>query len=121
MADALLRRIGRELGVAAPQLLPDALATIERAPWPGNARELANALERALILSEGQPIATHHLGLATADTAGGADEGGTPEALDRHAIGAALGRHGGNRRAAAEELGIGLRTLYEKLKRYEIE
>ena len=122
LADALLHRIGRALGVAHPRLDPAARTAIAAAHWPGNVRELANALERGLILSEGGPVTLAWLAL----------DGGTRpvpptghthtlEQLERAAIVAALTALGGNRRAAAEQLGIGLRTLYEKLKRYDIE
>ncbi len=43
------------------------------------------------------------------------------DALEREAIRQALARSNGNRRLAAEQLGIGLRTLYDKLKRYALE
>jgi two-component system response regulator FlrC len=42
------------------------------------------------------------------------------EQAERRAIEAALAHHGGNRRLAAETLGIGVRTLYDKLKRYDL-
>jgi transcriptional regulator with PAS, ATPase and Fis domain len=41
--------------------------------------------------------------------------------LEREAIRIALHRHGGNRRLAADELGIGVRTLYDKIRRYALE
>ena len=46
--------------------------------------------------------------------------GGTLEALELEAIKRALAESGGNRKKAAAALGIGVRTLYEKLKRYDI-
>jgi len=48
----------------------------------------------------------------------GREEPATLEALERQAIASALERHQGHRRHAAQELGIGERTLYDKLKRY---
>jgi len=124
LAEALLRRLGRELGVADPLLEPGALAAICAERWPGNVRELANALERGLILAECRPITRDQLGLRTTAPTGAGASGAPPltlEAIERDAIVAALAAAGGNRRAAAERLGIGLRTLYDKLKRYDIE
>ncbi len=124
LAEALLRRLGRELGVADPRLEPDALAAIRAERWPGNVRELANALERGLILSEGRPVTRVQLGLRTTtatNAAAATDEPRTLDAIERAAIVAALAAAGGNRRVAAERLGIGLRTLYDKLKRYDME
>ena len=123
LTDVLLQRLGRDLGVATPRLDSDALAAISTARWSGNVRELANALERGLILSDGRPITRVQLGLAgpSAPEPTGEHGAGTLEAIERAAIVAALTASGGNRRAAAERLAIGLRTLYEKLKRYGIE
>ena len=52
LAPALLSRIAARLGRRDPGLGPEALAVLAGAPWPGNARELANVLERALVLRE---------------------------------------------------------------------
>ncbi len=128
LARHLLERIGRDLGRATPRLDPGAEAVIEAAPWPGNVRELANALERAAILAGDAPITPELViagpsspaGAPTASVAPGAPAGHTLEELERQAIARALERHGGHRQRAAEELGIGVRTLYEKLKRYGI-
>ena len=130
LARNLLRRIGRDLGRPAPELGPEAERLLVEAPWPGNVRGLANALERAAILAEGGPITAELLRPGPPTPAagpesapersvpGGATGGRTLEAIERGAIERALERHGGHRRKAAEELGIGVRTLYEKLKRW---
>jgi two-component system response regulator FlrC len=88
--------------------------------WPGNVRELANALERAAILAEGAVIQAEHIWLdASSDRP--AVELKSLVDLERDAIERALHTVRGNRRRAAELLGIGERTLYDKLKRYGIE
>ena len=98
--------------------------------WAGNIRELANSLERAAILADGDTLEPWHLLIeparapkpapaSTLEPAPG-EETATLEELERRAIERALQEVGGNRREAAEKLGIGLRTLYEKLKRYKI-
>ncbi|MBI5498764.1 MAG: sigma-54-dependent Fis family transcriptional regulator [Deltaproteobacteria bacterium] len=117
LAQRLLRRVGEELGRPGLRLAPDALRRIEAASWPGNVRELRNALERAAILADGAEIRAEHLAVETRAPVRG---GGTLADLEREAIAAALAEVGGNRRKAAERLGIGLRTLYEKLKAYGI-
>lgn len=83
-------------------------------------------LERAAILADGPTLEPRHLLMepsGPASTPSPAEEGGamTLEALERRAIARALEEVGGNRREAAERLGIGVRTLYEKLKRYKLE
>jgi two-component system response regulator AtoC len=124
LAEALLARIGRDLGRRAPGLGAAARERLLAAPWPGNVRELANALERAAILAEGDEIGPEHLVLEPGDppAAAPAPDGVRPlAALEREAIEHALAAVGGNRKEAAERLGIGLRTLYDKLKRYRLE
>jgi two-component system response regulator FlrC len=125
------------------RLTDDARRALAEAAWPGNVRELANVLERSVILAEGDTIAAEDLAVwadvagavgdpapGSAGTAPGADPGAgassdlggptTVSELERAAIVRALAATGGNRRRAAAQLGIGLRTLYEKLKRYDL-
>jgi two-component system response regulator AtoC len=122
LAEALIQRIGTTMGRTHLELTDEARRRLSEAPWPGNVRELANTLERAAILADGVRIEVDHLG------PGGAAaprprraEAGTLEEIERAAIEDALAAAGGNRRAAAERLGLGLRTLYEKLKAYRME
>jgi DNA-binding NtrC family response regulator len=84
-------------------------------------RELANALERAAILADGVVIEAHHIWLEPGGTAAPAADLKPLADLERDAIARALRAVNGNRRRAAELLGIGERTLYDKLKRYDIE
>jgi two-component system response regulator FlrC len=121
LADELLGRICRELKRPPLALDAAAQAAIVAADWPGNVRELANVLERAVILCDRDTIGVGDLWLETGPRGevGPVIQGsGTLDELERRAIEAALVAHGGNRRRAAAQLGIGLRTLYEKLKRY---
>lgn len=120
LAEMLLGKIAGEMGSAAAPLTEAAKKTLHESEWPGNVRELANALERALILTEGNPIESQHLGLSVRPSRRG-EEIVPLEALEREAIQRALARVSGNRRLAAEQLGLGLRTLYDKLKRYGLE
>ncbi len=126
LAEGLLRRIGDELGRPGMTVAPEAIARLVAASWSGNVRELRNVLERAVILADGRVIEAAHLwidaAVAPEATAGAANRlpGGTLEQLERLAIEQALAETGGNRKDAAARLGIGLRTLYEKLKRYGI-
>jgi DNA-binding NtrC family response regulator len=88
-------------------------------------RELRNVLERAMILSDGPVIRPEHLWIDApaapiAPPAADSAQGSLAE-LERQTIHRTLAAVGGNRRLAAAKLGIGLRTLYEKLKRYDLE
>jgi two-component system response regulator FlrC len=126
LCGTLLDRIGSELARSDLSLAPDVGPVLEEHDWRGNIRALANALERAAILAEGRVIEREHLALASriSGRRAVASQPGTARTLaeqERDAIEQALAAVGGNRRKAAERLGIGVRTLYEKLKRYHIE
>ncbi len=119
LADSILERIGRELGRMDLALTEDARQALTVSDWPGNVRELTNSLERAAILADRGIIGAEHLtsahGAVPARTTGGK----TLAELEREAIERTLEEVGDNRRMAAEQLGIGLRTLYDKLKKYD--
>ncbi len=122
LAESLLVRICRELG-RSPLRLDDSVgALLHRAPWYGNVRELANALERAAILAEGERLSAEDLSPSSGGAAARSDPrpSGTMAEMEEGAIRRALEAAGGHRRKAAEALGIGERTLYEKLKQYGI-
>jgi DNA-binding NtrC family response regulator len=121
LADALLVRVAAEVGRSGMKLSDGGRAALLGAPWAGNVRELANVLERAVILADGRELGAADLELGTPRaTANPRDWAPTMEEAEKHAIEAALAMVDGNRRAAAEHLGIGLRTLYDKLKRYDL-
>lgn len=118
LAERLLVRVATALNCPPLALDDDARSRILAAPWPGNIRQLANALERAAILAEGTVVRGIDLEPAGQPARGVAT--GTLEELERDAIERTLIETGGHRRRAAERLGIGERTLYEKLKRYNL-
>ncbi len=122
LAEALLRSVGQSIGRAHLSLDPAALQKLIAAPWTGNVRELKNTLERAAILSDGQVIRVEQIVLdpLASPTQDSAAEAQTLEQLEQAAIVRALAEVDGNRMRAADALGIGVRTLYEKLKRYGI-
>ncbi len=119
--------LGRRKG-ATKRLSPSVSETLLRHEWPGNARELANAMERACILSNTEIILPEHLPPSIAkssEAASGQTDGtgttgmqfGTMDELETQAIKAALQKTEGNRTKAADLLGISRRTLIYKLKR----
>jgi two-component system NtrC family response regulator len=88
--------------------------------WPGNVRELANVVEHAMILADELPILPEHLpsrfgthAVQTFEPVSG--EPCTLREMELQAIYAALERHEGNKPKVADELGISLKTLYNKL------
>ncbi len=121
LAAALAQEAGRVLGRPAPPLSAAALEALRRHPFPGNVRELKNVLERSVVRCRGQVIEPAHLGLEPARgpvlaSAAPAELPLDLAALERLAIAEALRRVNGNRTHAARLLGIGLRTLRNKLR-----
>jgi DNA-binding NtrC family response regulator len=103
----------------------DAMRRIMAYDWPGNIRELENAIERAVALGSGPILHVgdlpSNLQYASAEKVTEGDELVPLEALERRAIFRALRETSGDKLAAARLLGIGKTTLYRKLKQYESE
>ena len=124
LAPILTAKIAERLGLPAKELSEDALETLGESSWPGNVRELRNALERALIVATGPVITSHDLpNLERAAPTAEALSAAAPLALEdreRQAILDALRQCDGHREQAAKLLGVSVRTLYNRLKRYGI-
>jgi two-component system response regulator AtoC len=119
-AQETARRLGRPVS-----LTPRALARLCEHHWPGNARELRNALERAATLSGAERLDVEDLDLSQVHAGNGKSRGtealdlkGEVEAVEATVIRRALALAGGNRRQAAEQLGVSLRTLFYKIRKY---
>jgi two-component system NtrC family response regulator len=84
--------------------------------WPGNVRELANVIEHAAILCDQLPIEPEHFPqrFAKRQLRGPLRPISLRE-IEMQAIYASIERHEGNKQAAAAELGISLKTLYNRL------
>ncbi|MDQ3365513.1 MAG: sigma-54 dependent transcriptional regulator [Myxococcota bacterium] len=124
LARSLLDRIARDLKRTLPRLTPSAEKRLLAASWRGNVRELQNTLERAAILADADTIDATHIWLEEGAEKPIAPAGGEVRPLvelEKEAILHALEVVGGNRRRAAELLGIGERTLYDKLKKYGVD
>jgi DNA-binding NtrC family response regulator len=108
---------------------PEAMELLLAYEWPGNVRELENVVQSAVVLTEGPMITPEVLpievGGAKAPEEGVSVDGvvivpGTPlSEAERRIIIDTMRRTGGNKTEAARLLGIGLRTLYRKLRQYE--
>lgn len=124
-----LARTCRELGKGRKTIAPGALEGLERYPWPGNIRELENAVARAVTLSEGEEITSADLcfGLAEPD---GQHIPFTPEEERFHdsvrehkraVLRRAIARAGGNKTRAAEILGLSPTYLFRLIRVLGIE
>jgi transcriptional regulator with GAF, ATPase, and Fis domain len=133
LADAFMRTLGARMGKGEPALSRDARDTLVTHAWPGNIRELQNAIERALILSDGTLVTAEQLGLSTGRSAGGPatlmgpvpnDREAEPRSLpewERHMVVEALRKAEGNRSRAARILGLTRSQLYTRLKRFGLD
>jgi DNA-binding NtrC family response regulator len=113
-------------GSKPKKMSPKAMRLAMDYAWPGNIRELENAIQRAVVLSRGETVFPEHLP-AKVQAASGGEGGGAPRVgktireVERDTIVKALTETGGNRTHAAKILGISRRTLQNKIKEYEIE
>jgi two-component system NtrC family response regulator len=119
LAEHLLARF-RKSGPTRRGLAPDALAVLCSHIWPGNVRELANVIEHATILCDENMISADHLPahFTRRQLTGAAAQRPGPISLrdlEMQAIYLSLERNDGNKPKAADELGISLKTLYNKL------
>ena len=119
-----LEQFGHELGRPRHGFSPDALARILAHAWPGNVRELRNAIERAVLLSEGTRVEAGDLRFAgTAPSAGGEWRPALPasgvsmDAIERAVVTEALERHGFVQKDAAAWLRISRRKLNYMIQR----
>src|SRR5688500_16245006 len=145
LADAIVRRLSRRLGIEAPSITPEAVRVLQEFGFPGNVRELENVLERALALCDQKTIDVNDLQLRAvpraenapplaADTAAqlrapapasaaarGTALGEQLEDVERAAIVKALEAARYNKTAAAKALGMTFRALRYRIKKLGIE
>ncbi len=91
--------------------------------WPGNVRELANAMERAVAVAKTNRVDLQDLPPEVLMVLPIVSDNGVPRFLrdvEKDCILAALEKTGGNRRKASELMGVGVATLYRKLKAYKL-
>jgi DNA-binding NtrC family response regulator len=110
----LLARIAERHRVPAPELRERAAELLAAQPWPGNVRQLANVLERALILAPGPR-------LDVVDLKPLLEPLGDPAAAERERLRETLAETDGDKRRAAELLGVSYRTLLRRIKEHDLE
>ncbi len=132
LAQHFIERICRDEGVAAKQISAETLARLARYDWPGNVRQLENAVEKAIVLSGERPClypgdfnlpSLHHpVPVAAASQAfialpdQGLDFERIVGSIELNLLEQALKKTGGNKKLAAEMLGLKRTTLSAKLK-----
>jgi DNA-binding NtrC family response regulator len=123
IARSLIARHLKRRQIPAEMLGQEVIETLQQHEWSGNVRELANALEHAVILSDGTKIAVQDLPASVSRPRKGKSVaaphffggGKTLREIEMDVIHQVLEKHGGDKPKAAQELGIALKTLYNKL------
>jgi two-component system, NtrC family, response regulator AtoC len=116
LAEYFVEKYSVSIGKKITGLTEDAKNQLLSYEWPGNIRELQNVIERAVILSKGM-IDEQHLNLEIAQHALH-ETRGLLQVSEKEMIRKTLAETGGNRKKAAEILGISLRTLQYRIKEY---
>jgi transcriptional regulator with GAF, ATPase, and Fis domain len=133
LADHVVRELGAKMERQQPGLSGEARELLLAHSWPGNIRELQNAIERALILAKGALISPEHLGIVPRPVRDAAIRAVTAPptenpttmltlaAQEKRTIAEVLQRTHGHKTRAAALLGLTRFQLYARLKRYHIE
>src|SRR5205823_3765423 len=127
-----LKQFAQQLGKPEPDIAPDAFQKLLDYSWPGNVRELQNAIEYAVVLTRQDLIGVKELPAeiqlpvvlqqtGRSPVAAGRTGVQSLDDVERNTILQALAECHGNKKKAAELLGIQRPTLYNKMKRYAIE
>lgn len=114
LADFFSKKFSATFGKKIDGFTPSAKSALLEYDWPGNIRELQNVIERALILSD-RKIDAHHLNL---ENPMATPAEGLLKTRERETIRKVLFETGGNRKMAAQTLGISIRTLQYRIKEY---
>ncbi len=147
LTDYFLRRFSADLDMANPGITREASQLLATHPWPGNIRELANTIQKALIFNRGAPIGENEIRQAFCEAdanfvstpaqtdevirlwardilKGGEQKNLLNTCMDRIAgilIGEALKMTGGNRSRASRLLGLSRPTLNAKIEKYNLQ
>jgi len=129
LVSTFAQRFAAQLGKPEPTIAPEAFQKLLDYSWPGNVRELQNAMEYAVVLARNDVIGIKELPaeiqlppvLQTTPASGRRSGVASLDNVERETILQALAQTHGNKKKAAELLGIQRPTLYNKMKRYAIE
>ncbi|MGI8820593.1 MAG: sigma-54-dependent transcriptional regulator [Chthoniobacterales bacterium] len=131
LVSSFVQRFAQQLGKPEPEIASEAFQKLLDYGWPGNVRELQNTMEYAVVLARNNQIGVKELpaevqlpvALQQMERGAANQNPGTQnlDDLERNAILQALAQCHGNKKKAAQLLGIQRPTLYNKMKRYAIE
>ncbi|HEY6002353.1 MAG TPA: sigma-54 dependent transcriptional regulator [Anaeromyxobacter sp.] len=128
LAAEFARRYALRFGIEGVSLSPELIEALRRAEWPGNVRQLENAVARIVAMSGGGELGVEAFAGAPAGSAAEPDAEPPPEgaltlreqvdAFERNLVAQALSRTGGNQSEAARRLGMSRSALIDRLKKY---
>lgn len=128
LTNFFIRKYNQTLSLDVQSVSPEAVELLSSYDWPGNVRDLENAIQSAMILCTGGMIRPEHLPdrikgyeLAEAQAVAGSSSGNIREInaqMEKELIVEALRKHNFNRTQTAEALNISRKTLFNKMKRY---
>jgi Nif-specific regulatory protein len=130
LAEHFLNVLGERMGRRQSRLSDQARQLLLAHTWPGNIRELQNAIERALIVADGRVISPAHLGIGGHGSLAAGPSSGPPLAagsvpttqplveVEKQAVVDALRRAKGNKAQAAAALGLSRGAFYRRLERF---
>jgi len=121
IAEHFMDKFGQKYHKPHVRLSAGAISWLQKYSWPGNIRELQHALERAVIMCEGQELQAEDFGALEKQMAGDfMFDHLNLEKLEEWAVRKALAKHGGNVSHAAEELGLSRGALYRRMEQYGV-
>jgi DNA-binding NtrC family response regulator len=118
LVEHFIARFGPENPEPVTSAAPRTVELLRAYSWPGNVRQLRNAIHRACLLARGPRLEPDDLPPLAEPTLRAAEEPHTLEEIERRVILETLRELGGNKTAAAQRLGVTARTLLNKLKKY---
>ena len=131
LARHFIRQASRRMNAAPCELDESALSLLHDYAWPGNVRELENIITRACVLNPGRTVAAdtlrpwlsaaserHCEPVSASPCPPNASDAHRLDQMERQLIEATLNRYAGHRDKTAKALGIGVRTLANKLRQY---
>jgi DNA-binding NtrC family response regulator len=123
VAQYLLNKVSADLGRGEIELNDDCVKALQSYSWPGNVRELRNVIERAVLLSEQKSIGLKDLNFDGHTRVGAplVDSSLTLQELEKQHIERVLQEERGRVEKAAKRLGIPRSSLYQKLKKHQIQ
>ena len=118
LSEYFLNKLSARMGNDSKSFHPQVKQIFSEYDWPGNIRELQNAIERALIVAKGNEIIPEDLPVQLIQNNANVSRANSLADLEKAAIFDALTKNANDRPKTAEQLGISLRTLQTRLKEY---